>query len=418
MNTYSSCYRNSTLEGCSDWQAVVYCGLGQLPYKEQHPLVQLALGLVPVVHTVQIPFHGWQSPLSGAVPKTDLLESVKQIYVDSLRPIVEHKKTLFLCYSGSGVWLMKALPRVEKECQMADFGCILIASGFGITKKGSDDSLAYYRAPQMCKILTKLHGSDIESHFMRLLVWANSFEQGYLFPSDKEIDYLLSQKLFMIAGEHDQVYEPNATLFPYLQKRSKMQRVTVLDSDHYDFFKPHVLPKLLKTITDLFPQATGVVDMRMVIQGCWELVSLEARNEETGAIIYPCGKDLVGSLIYSHDGFVSANIYPKDRPQYVLDNPSQATDQELARAAGGVISYCGSYSLTKEKVTHHISGCLTPNWVGTSQERFYKFDRQGQLALYTQPMPYSDGSNQRAYLVWRRPVTKLASSHSHAKSKL
>lgn len=43
---------------------------------------------------------------------------------------------------------------------------------------------------------------------------------------------------------------------------------------------------------------------------------------------------------------------------------------------------------------------LFPNWIGTDQERFFKFE-QGRLVLYTEPFE-KDGSEQAAFAVWKK----------------
>jgi len=46
-------------------------------------------------------------------------------------------------------------------------------------------------------------------------------------------------------------------------------------------------------------------------------------------------------------------------------------------AADSYIAYFGRYEVKQDRVTPHLEASLFPNWVGTDQERFYRFDGIG-----------------------------------------
>jgi hypothetical protein len=54
----------------------------------------------------------------------------------------------------------------------------------------------------------------------------------------------------------------------------------------------------------------------------------------------------------------------------------------------------------KRTVTHHIEGCLLPNWVGVDQARFFEF-ADNRLTLRTPPLMIG-GAEAVGYLVWER----------------
>jgi hypothetical protein len=114
--------------------------------------------------------------------------------------------------------------------------------------------------------------------------------------------------------------------------------------------------------------------------GTWKLISWEVTQPD-GKIHYPYGKDVVGYLIYTADGYMSAEIMDPDRqqsdPSFPLEIASAQTLPELdrARAYSTYLSYCGTYTVEDNTVTHHVKAGLIPSWTGSEQARPFKFDR-------------------------------------------
>jgi hypothetical protein len=106
--------------------------------------------------------------------------------------------------------------------------------------------------------------------------------------------------------------------------------------------------------------------------GVWELVNVDMRSLD--------GKDLgqgrrKGCLIYTEQGYVSAQLgYPQIR-KFESENKLKATNKEIRFAFDTFDSYYGKYEIDKENeiIRHHIEFSLFPNWIGTTLERSYKF---------------------------------------------
>jgi hypothetical protein len=119
--------------------------------------------------------------------------------------------------------------------------------------------------------------------------------------------------------------------------------------------------------------------------GTWKLISWEITRTD-GTIFYPYGKDIIGFLIYTADGYMSAEIMNPDRRQSDPDFPLQAataqtlSDPDRARAYSTYLSYCGTYTVEGNTVTHHVKAGLIPSWTGSEQLRRFKFD-QGRLII-------------------------------------
>ena len=143
--------------------------------------------------------------------------------------------------------------------------------------------------------------------------------------------------------------------------------------------------------------------LRKRLIGSWKLVSYEARHDDGRHVIYPLGKDAKGYILYTPDGYMSAQIMQPDRPPYQAPDPSGGTDTESAQAARGYLAYSGPYHVEDDSVVVHESEVsLFPNWVhGTQSRKAVLVDRRLELSTIT---PVLFGEEERtAVLVWERP---------------
>jgi len=81
------------------------------------------------------------------------------------------------------------------------------------------------------------------------------------------------------------------------------------------------------------------------------------------------------------------------------------TDAEKGEAAGGYVSFGGSWSFDGEAITFGIVYSLFPNWVGGEQKRLASMV-DGELLLQTTGPILMDGKIHRGAARWR----KLASN--------
>ena len=113
--------------------------------------------------------------------------------------------------------------------------------------------------------------------------------------------------------------------------------------------------------------------------GAWKLISWEITQHD-GTIFHPYGKDVVGYLIYTADGYMSAEIMDPDRqqsdPNFPLEIAVAQTlpDPDRARAYSTYLSYCGSYTVEGDTVIHHVKAGLIPSWTGSEQPRHFRFE--------------------------------------------
>ncbi|NMF62569.1 hypothetical protein DP113_33510 (plasmid) [Brasilonema octagenarum UFV-E1] len=133
--------------------------------------------------------------------------------------------------------------------------------------------------------------------------------------------------------------------------------------------------------------------------GTWRLVSCEYRDTDE-QVSYPYGKDAIGYLIYTSDGYMSATLMRANRFKFTSQDIAAVSIEEQATAVQTYLAYCGKYEIQANKVIHHIEASLYPNLVGVDQERFFKF--KGNRLLFSTPSFPMNGKQQVAHIVWER----------------
>ncbi|MEE2060457.1 lipocalin-like domain-containing protein [Rhodococcus artemisiae] len=152
----------------------------------------------------------------------------------------------------------------------------------------------------------------------------------------------------------------------------------------------------MSTETDL--ESTAIADR---IVGSWELVEYSTTSD-TGKVDHPLGPDARGLIIYSSDGFMSAQIMRPDRTPYRSPNVHSGEMNERSEAAGGYLAYSGPYRVDEDDsaVWHEMAVSLYPNWLGDDQKRYVRFDHD-RMTLSSEPLVFRTATLSPA-LIWRR----------------
>ena len=142
--------------------------------------------------------------------------------------------------------------------------------------------------------------------------------------------------------------------------------------------------------------------LRDQLVGAWQLVSYVEVPVEGGPERYPMGEDARGLIIYTPDGYMSAQLMAPGRPEFASGDWFDATDEELRAEATGYIAYSGPFHVDEEdRLFHSMEVSLFPNWLGQTQQRVV--DLQGDtLRLSTAAPIRSGGVVVNSFLVWRR----------------
>jgi Lipocalin-like domain len=130
--------------------------------------------------------------------------------------------------------------------------------------------------------------------------------------------------------------------------------------------------------------------------GVWSLVSASGTTLKGERSKTPYGVGPVGLLSYTMDGRVTSLIsYGGRKPLSIGANA-----EEQAEAFNTFIAYTGRYSLTGDKVTHHIEISSIQNYVGKDLVR--SIDFEGERIRLTTPPTLVNGKIQTIELVWER----------------
>ncbi len=141
--------------------------------------------------------------------------------------------------------------------------------------------------------------------------------------------------------------------------------------------------------------------MSRSIQGSWTLVSLEYRRDD-GEVLHPMGADALGWITYGADGRMAVQLMKADRPRFSTEAFTGGTPQEKLSAYDGYLAYLGTYTVDDGDrcVIHRIEGSLFPNWIGTTQKRYFEFEGS-RLILRSEPL-LAQGGPIVAFAIWER----------------
>jgi hypothetical protein len=148
--------------------------------------------------------------------------------------------------------------------------------------------------------------------------------------------------------------------------------------------------------------STTADDLRTNLIGAWALQSYEARSVDGSDVIYPLGVDPRGIIMYTPDGYMSAQLMRSGRPRFSGDDMQLAPEHELAAAASGYLTYAGPYNVVRDGlIAHHVEVSLLPNWIGGTQYRAARLS--GSVLELSPPEPLLiDGQHRNLRLVWHR----------------
>ena len=130
--------------------------------------------------------------------------------------------------------------------------------------------------------------------------------------------------------------------------------------------------------------------LREALLGGWELASFESRDADTGAISHPLGTAPRGLILYTADGYMSAQLTGGD--------DAAAPDETLP----GYIAYGGRFDVDEDTATvhHRVSVSILPELLAAPQLRQARVDG-GRLTL-SATTTTNDGVRTDNSLVWVR----------------
>jgi hypothetical protein len=138
---------------------------------------------------------------------------------------------------------------------------------------------------------------------------------------------------------------------------------------------------------------------RNVLAGTWRLLRYYTAYDG-GEEIYPLGRDAMGYITYTIDGFMSGTMMRAGRAAFRVADRLRASMEEKARAFDDYVTYCGRYRIEGDTVYHRIELSLLPNWIGEEQPRRIQRLGGGRIALVGEWQV--EGRRRVASVEWER----------------
>ena len=138
----------------------------------------------------------------------------------------------------------------------------------------------------------------------------------------------------------------------------------------------------------------------MDLVGTYRLISCKIEWSD-GKVSLPYGEAPEGLLVYTRSGHMSGHLMRRGVPAF-KGGARAGSPEEIDAAFRGYLGYFGTYTVDQDAgaVTHHVAGSWYPNWIGTDQIRYIRWD-SGDLVLATGPRQVG-ARTKRSFLVWRR----------------
>lgn len=149
-------------------------------------------------------------------------------------------------------------------------------------------------------------------------------------------------------------------------------------------------------------------ELRDRLIGAWELVSYVETPTDGSPPHEPLGAGARGIIMYTPDGYMSAQLSRAERPGFASGDWFDGTPAEYAAEASSYIAYTGPFHVDEEtgSLSHTMFISLFPNWTGQTQPRVVNLEGD-TLTLGTASPIMSAGQEVTSRLVWRRatPIT-------------
>jgi hypothetical protein len=147
----------------------------------------------------------------------------------------------------------------------------------------------------------------------------------------------------------------------------------------------------VKTLTLLLVLALPVPSAADTLQGRWALIAAEDLRADGSVARYPWGAHAVGSIVVEN-GWCYLQIMSSDVPSFAPDQ-SAVGDRMKATLLSSYIAYTGPCTVSDAEgtVTLKVEAAWRPDYVGTEQKRFFRFEN-GKLLFGPAPNSIRAGS--------------------------
>ena len=142
-----------------------------------------------------------------------------------------------------------------------------------------------------------------------------------------------------------------------------------------------------------------MIDVRELF-GNWRLVSF-IEQQPGGEWQDALGAGAGGAISYWASGHMQVLIGSNDRPR-LSGEWTAVPDAAKARCLDRMVAYAGRFTVSGERLLHHVDVCWIPNWEGREMVRLASFPAPHRLLLRTEaasqgrPRPMQEVLWQRA----------------------
>ena len=158
---------------------------------------------------------------------------------------------------------------------------------------------------------------------------------------------------------------------------------------------------VLLALTILFP-FNGSAQSRNAIIGTWKLISATDTTDKGQVIKNAYGLNPTGFLTYTAEGRMMAIITNGGRKPLSVNDWVAAPASERAEAFATMIAYAGRYTLSGDKVIHHLEVASLQNVVGADLVRTIVKFEGNRVTLRTSPFLKGGLQIASQELVWER----------------
>jgi hypothetical protein len=167
--------------------------------------------------------------------------------------------------------------------------------------------------------------------------------------------------------------------------------------------KNYVSVSLLLLAFALCPPASDVyaAGNSQSLVGTWKLISdKQVKADGSSTDLY--GPAPLGQLIYDAHGYMSVHLLMPGLTKCGTQDRRKCPDSAARSAFDNYLGYWGRFKISGggKSVMHIIEGASVPDWIGTSQERF--FELSGDRLTLTTPLQQIAGVESKTVLVWSR----------------
>ena len=160
----------------------------------------------------------------------------------------------------------------------------------------------------------------------------------------------------------------------------------------------------MKVIAVVLVLGISVPAAAQTIEGRWKLLAAEDLRADGTVARHPWGRNPVGSIVADR-GWCYVQIMSSDVPAFT--GPAPVGQQMSAMLLSSYIAYSGACSVDEKEgsVTLKVDAAWRPNYVGTEQKRFFRFESQNRMFFGPAPnsMKSEGGPLTRRLTLERQP---------------